>query len=106
LIDFVATMARVLTRHGNRVGAVFYGSQVTRVIPARGGRNQVLLLIHELLKQPYLKRAPFTNLSDLLEGGLKAIKKRALVFLISDFISEPGWERPLRWMNRPPVAFQ
>ncbi len=100
LIDFVATMARVLTRHGNRVGAVFYGSQITRIIPARGGRNQVLLLINELLKQPYLKRTPFTNLSALLEGGLKAIKKRALVFLISDFISEPGWERPLKLMNR------
>jgi uncharacterized protein (DUF58 family) len=48
----VATLARLLTRHGNRVGAIFYGSQVEKVIPARGGRNQVLLLIDDLLKQP------------------------------------------------------
>lgn len=36
LVDFVATMARLLTRHGNRVGAMFYyGSQAARIIPAR-----------------------------------------------------------------------
>src|SRR5664279_4654017 len=35
LIDFVATFARLLTRHGNRVGAMFYNSQVEKVIPAR-----------------------------------------------------------------------
>ena len=37
LIDFVTTLARLLTRHGNRVGAMFYGGQVERTIPARGG---------------------------------------------------------------------
>src|SRR5687768_7046932 len=40
LIDFVATLARLLTRHGNRVGAVFYDSRIERVIPAKGGRMQ------------------------------------------------------------------
>ena len=45
LIDFVTTLARLLTRRGNRVGAVFYGSQVERTIPARGGRVQVLRLV-------------------------------------------------------------
>src|SRR6187455_1861006 len=41
LIDFVTTLARLLTRHGNKVGAVFYGTRVERTIPARGGRIQV-----------------------------------------------------------------
>src|SRR5207245_4335656 len=36
LIDLVATLARLLTRHGNRVGALFYGRRVQRVIPALG----------------------------------------------------------------------
>ena len=58
LIDFVTTLARLLTRHGNRVGAVFYGSQVERTIPARGGRIQVLRLVNDLLAQPRLPRAP------------------------------------------------
>jgi uncharacterized protein (DUF58 family) len=100
LVDFVATLARLLTRHGNRVGALFYGSRIERTVPARGGRNQVLLLINALLKQPRLPHAPFTNLTPLLEGGLNAIKKRSLVFVISDFICTPGWERTLNLLNR------
>jgi uncharacterized protein (DUF58 family) len=100
LIDFVTTLARLLTRHGNRVGAMFYGSRVERTIPARGGRLQVLRLVNDLLKQPRLPRAPFTNLAPLLETGLHAIKKRSLIFIISDFISAPGWERPLSLLNR------
>jgi len=100
LIDFVTTLARLLTRHGNRVGAMFYGSRVERTIPARGGRIQVLRLVNDLLKQPRLPKAPFTNLTPLLEAGLHAIKKRSLIFIISDFISAPGWEQPLNLLNR------
>lgn len=100
LIDFVTTLARLLTRHGNRVGAIFYGSRIERTIPARGGRIQVLRLVNDLLKQPQLPRAPFTNLTPLLEGALHAIKKRSLVFIVSDFISAPGWERPLSLLNQ------
>src|SRR3990167_4710617 len=40
--EFVTVLARILTRHGNRVGAMFYGGNVDMVIPARGGRRQVL----------------------------------------------------------------
>src|SRR5439155_24127731 len=45
LIDFVAVLARLLTRQGNKIGAVLYGSGVERVIPARSGRVQVLRLV-------------------------------------------------------------
>lgn len=100
LIDFVTTFARLMTRHGNRVGAIFYGDGIERTIPARGGRTHVLRLINDLLKQPSIKRAPFTDLSPLLEGGLRAIKQRSVVFILSDFICEPGWERPLRLLNQ------
>ena len=100
LIDFVTTLARLLTRHGNRVGAIFYGSRLERTIPARGGRIQVLRLVNDLLKQPHLARAPFTDLAPLLEAGLHAIKRRSLIFIISDFISAPGWERMLSLLNQ------
>lgn len=100
LIDLVATMARLLTRHGNQVGAVFYSGRVDRTIPARHGRMQVLRIINDLLKQPRLPTAPFTNLTPLLETGLHSIKRRSLVFVISDFISEPGWDRTLSLLNR------
>lgn len=99
LIDFVTTLARLLTRHGNRVGALVYGSRLERTIPARGGRIQVLRIINDLLKQPHHNRAAFTDLTQLLNGGLHTIKQRSLIFIISDFISAPGWERPLTLLN-------
>jgi len=100
LIDLVTTLARLLTRHGNRVGAILYGGRVERMIPARGGRIQVLRLANDLLKQPRLPRAPFTDLTPLLVAGLHSIKRRSLIFIISDFISAPGWERPLSLLNQ------
>ncbi len=100
LIDFVTTLARLLTRHGNRVGAVFYGDRVERRIPARGGRLQVLQLVNQLLAQPRLSKAPFTDLGPLLQDGRRTIKRRSLVFIISDFISVPGWERELNLLNQ------
>ena len=99
LIDFVAVMARLLTRHGNRVGAMIYNSRVERVIPARGGKLQVLRLINDLLKQPKLERTPMTDLTTLLQAAFNSIKRRSLVFVISDFISAPGWERPLNLLS-------
>lgn len=110
LIDFVATFSRLLTRHGNRVGAIFYSGKpeagrsqdpyIERTIPPRGGRMQVLNILNDLLKQPRLPRSSFTNLSPLLESGLQTLKRRSLVFILSDFISTPGWERHLRLMNQ------
>jgi uncharacterized protein (DUF58 family) len=100
LIDFVASLARLLTRRGNRVGAMFYGSTVERTIPARGGRDQVLRLIDDLLAHPRLPSAPFTDLAPLLGAGERIIKRRSLIFIVSDFISAPGWERPLSLLNQ------
>jgi uncharacterized protein (DUF58 family) len=100
LVDFVTVFARLLTRHGNRVGAMFYGSRIEKTIPARGGKIQVLRLVNDLLKHPRLSRVPVTDLAPLLHGGLNAIKKRSLVFVISDFISLPGWEKPLSLLNQ------
>ena len=100
LIDFVATLARLLTRRGNRVGAIFYGNTIERVVPARGGRDQVLHLIDTLMSHPHLQSAPFTDLTPLLEAAQNTVKRRSLVFVISDFICAPGWERPLSLLHR------
>src|SRR2546426_2958700 len=70
------------------------------MIPARGGRIRVLRLAHDLLKQPRLPRAPFSDLTPLLVAGLHSIKRRSLIFVISDFISAPGWEAPLSLLNQ------
>jgi uncharacterized protein (DUF58 family) len=93
--EFVTVIARLLTRHGNRVGALLYGSDVDTVIPARGGRRHVLHILHRILSRPAPKRAKETNLKDLLQTALQVMPRRSLVFIVSDFISAPGWGEPL-----------
>jgi uncharacterized protein (DUF58 family) len=95
LVDFVTVLSRLLTRHGNRVGAMMFGNKLQHTVPARGGRLQVLRLVNDMLKQPRLSNIPPTNLKSFLNGALNSIKRRSLVFVISDFISKPGWEKPL-----------
>jgi uncharacterized protein (DUF58 family) len=100
LIEFVSVLARLLTRHGNRVGAMMFGSRIQHTVPARGGRVQVLRMINDMLKQPRLPQSSRTDLKSFFTGALHSIKRRSLVFVVSDFISEPGWERPLSMLSQ------
>jgi len=93
--EFVAVLARMLTRHGNRVGAVLYGSGVDTVMPARGGRLHVLRLLHAMQSRPPPAQTGGTRLHELLQSAAGAVRRRSTVFVVSDFISEPGWEKPL-----------
>ncbi len=92
---FVTVLARLLTRHGNRVGALFYGDSVDTVIPARNGRRHVLHILHRLLSRPERASAAPTDLRDFLQTAFRVMQRRSLVFVVSDFISKPGWAEPL-----------
>ena len=98
--DFVAVLARLLTRHGNRVGALLYGDKVDTMIPARNGRRHVLHLMNAMTSRPQLARSGGTRLEDLLHTGFSVVKRRSLVFVVSDFISAPGWAKPLALLAR------
>lgn len=100
LTDFVATLARLLTRGGNRVGAIVYNNKIERTIPPRNGRIQVLRLMRELLRERQTPPGATTDLTTLLTAALNSFRRRSLVFVVSDFISEAGWERPLALLNR------
>ncbi|MDB5967362.1 MAG: hypothetical protein JWQ72_3862 [Polaromonas sp.] len=93
--EFVAVLSRMLTRHGNRVGAMLYGSGVDAVIPARGGRHHVLHMLHTLQTRPETAQAGPTRLHELLESAANLVRRRSTIFVVSDFISETGWEKPL-----------
>jgi len=93
--EFVAVLARMLTRHGNRVGALLYGTGVDTVFPARGGRMHVLQLLHAMQTRPQAAESGGTKLQELLQTAAATVRRRSTVFVVSDFISEPGWERPL-----------
>ena len=95
---FVAVLARLLTRHGNRVGALLFGNGATRFLPPRGGRAQVLQLLHAIAQavSPQPDDGPTeTRLADWLQQAGAFMRRRGAVFVLSDFISAPGWERPL-----------
>ena len=93
--EFVAVLARLLTRHGNRVGALLYGTSVDTMLPAKGGRLHVLELLQRIAERPAEAAAGATDLSELLAAAQRTIKRRSTIFVISDFISPPGWEKAL-----------
>lgn len=98
--EFVAVLARLLTRHGNRIGALLYGTEVDTVLPARGGRLHVLNLLQRMARRPAESAPGATNLADLLKAAQGIVRQRSSVFVISDFISPPGWERRLAELAR------
>ena len=106
---FVAALARVVTRRGNRVGALLYGTRVDAVLPPAATRLHVL----RLLQMMRLPRAGArtggdrgeaggggTRLAELLDAAAGIVRRRSLVFVVSDFISEPGWEAALGRLAR------
>jgi uncharacterized protein (DUF58 family) len=98
--EFVAVLARLLTRHGNRVGALFYGDSLDTVIPARGGRRHTLHLLHRILTRPERANAAPTDLADFFKSAFQVMQRRSLVFVVSDFISAPGWVKALSQLAR------
>jgi uncharacterized protein (DUF58 family) len=109
LTEITATVAQLLARGGNRVGAVLFDTEIDRVIPPGHGRNHVLRILSHLMQAPPASQATdverdrraragarrTTDLAVALRAALGVARRRSLVVVISDFITEPGWERPL-----------
>lgn len=100
LIDFTTSMARLLTRRGNRVGAVVYDGQNEHVIPSGNSKMHVLRMVNDLQTMKPLPRTPLTDLKLVLKKAQRAIRRRSLVFIVSDFITTPGWDKPLGLMTQ------
>ena len=98
---FVATLARVITRHGNRVGALLYGRKVEAVLPPGASRMHVLRLLQMMrAPRPQATAGSGTVLADLLNTAAGVMKRRSVVFVVSDFISAPGWHDALARLSR------
>jgi len=98
--ELVTVLARLLTRCGNRVGALLYRNGTEAVIPPRGTRRHVLHLLERMLRREEPETRRETDLSELIEQAQRVIKQRSVVFLVSDFISKPGWARGLTLLAR------
>jgi uncharacterized protein (DUF58 family) len=94
VLELTTVLAHLLARGGNRVGAVLFSDGLEQVIPPRQGRTQVLRIGHALLADPTPTSRP-TDLRELLRAAVGLARTRSLVVVISDFVSQPGWEQPL-----------
>lgn len=102
LREFCGLVARILTRHGNRVGAMLGSGRDPRWLPARSGRAHVLQLLQEASQlQAGGRRADKSQRQDdsplqhWLESAARVLKRRATVLVVSDFLAQGEWQRPL-----------
>ncbi|HIW66701.1 MAG TPA: DUF58 domain-containing protein [Candidatus Dietzia merdigallinarum] len=91
----VATVGFLSASGGSRVGMVITGNGRPRVLRAAGGRDHVRRLLEEVAHSS-CEVAPGGALVDCLRAVRNAAKRHGLVVVISDFLSEVNWERPLR----------
>ncbi|HWS34279.1 MAG TPA: DUF58 domain-containing protein [Actinoplanes sp.] len=95
--ELAVAVARLISQGGNRVGAILYDNSGHRVIPPRTGRDQILRLARELSSGFTPKKSDkTTDLTGMLRFAANTTaRRRSLVFVMSDFIGDPGWDRPL-----------
>jgi len=93
LMEFTTLMCRLMLGRGNRTGAMIFSGRVDRIIPAAGGRQQLLQILSAVAG--HLPGQATTDLKQALTDAGNAIRRRSLVFVISDFISTARWEKSL-----------
>jgi uncharacterized protein (DUF58 family) len=100
-IDFAGVAAYIVTRHGDKVGAIGFPTQAGQVfVPPRTGRHQALRVVHALASEPRVSGGGRTDLTNVLHQLQRVLHRRSLVFLISDFHSPSGWEARLADLGR------
>jgi uncharacterized protein (DUF58 family) len=99
--ELAVSIGRLVGQGGNRVGAILFDNHSHLVIPPRTGRDQVLRIARELMR-PAAGAGPgaTTDLGAMFKlAAATTARRRSLVFVMSDFIADPGWERPLSMLT-------
>jgi uncharacterized protein (DUF58 family) len=100
-VDFAGVAAYIITRHGDKVGAIGFPAAAGQVfVPPRTGRLQALRIVHALGSEPAASGGGRTDLSAVLDRMGRVLRRRSLLFLISDFHSPGGWEVRLAELGR------
>ena len=95
--EFCACIALAAARNNDKTGLIAFSDRIELYVPAKKGPRHVLRLIRDALAlQP---EGAATNLTEALEYAGRVQRKRAVVFLISDFLTS-GYERALRLLAR------
>lgn len=96
-VELCAVLAFSAIRNNDKIGLLIFTDDVERYIPPKKGRNHVLRVIRELLYfQPQRKG---TNIRVALEYLNRVMRRKAVVFLVSDFLTT-NYEQALRITNQ------
>ncbi|OUW34730.1 MAG: DUF58 domain-containing protein [Flavobacteriaceae bacterium TMED179] len=93
LTEIAATLAFSALQNNDKVGLLLFSDQVELFIPPKKGRSHVLRIIRELLE--FKPQSYNTSIGNALEFLSGILKKKAIVFMLSDFIDK-GYEKTLR----------
>jgi uncharacterized protein (DUF58 family) len=95
--EFCAVLAFAAAKNNDKVGLLIFTDQIELYIPPKKGISHMLRLVRELLYFKMPKRT--TNISEALDYLGKVVRKKATMFLVSDFI-ETDFKRPLSLLNK------
>ena len=88
--EFIAEIGAVLafsaTQNNDKIGAILFSDQIELYIPPKKGRKHILRIIRELIE--FKPNSNLTNIGDVVQHFNNLVKKRAIAFLISDFIGQ------------------
>lgn len=84
--EIAATMAFSATQNNDKIGLILFSDQIELYIPPKKGRSHVLRIIRELIE--FHPQSHKTDIAQALKFLSSTQKKKAIVFMISDFISE------------------
>jgi len=85
-IEIGATLAFSATQNNDKIGLILFSDQIELYVPPKKGRSHVLRIIRELIE--FRPKNNQTNISEALKFLSSVQKKRAIVFVISDFIAD------------------
>jgi uncharacterized protein (DUF58 family) len=92
----VAAIGFLTAGAGNRLGAAILTGEGVRRYPARSGRVHLIGLLRKLLALPRGQEGQQVPLADAIRGLQRALRRRALVVIVSDFLDESDWPREIR----------
>ena len=92
--EIAATMAFSATQNNDKIGLILFSDQIELFIPPKKGRSHVLRIIRELIE--FQPKSNKTNISQALKFFSGVIKKKAIVFMISDFMTDDNYEQTLK----------
>jgi len=97
--ELTAVLSFAATTNNDKVGLLIFTDQIELFIPPRKGRKHVLRLIRELLA--FEAQSKGTNIKMALDKVNQILKRRSIIFLVSDFMADPdGYRKALSVTNR------